>query len=437
MKKGYVYSIGGGILILLGHIWFSNSGALLQTGGAGIYLAIGRLTGLLLSCSILFQFVIIGRVGWIEKIFGLDTLSKLHHWIGFSTIVSLVTHPVCIALAYGWGLPNSIFHKITSLLFSGDEITGATVGALLFIIITISSVYVVLKKLKYEYWYAIHLCTYIAVIISFSHQIELGGDLQETVPRTIWIVLYMCAGLIYMWFRFIKPITIYYRHRFYVDHVVEETPSVYSIYITGKNMEIFRYIPGQFIMARFLEKGVWYEAHPFSISVGKGVGNIRLTIKSSGDYTKKLPRHIHPGTRVFIEGPYGIFGNAVSKENKVLCLAGGIGITPIRSVIEQMKEKNTDVKILASFRTHTDAVFKEEISQFISDENIAFVYTHESPYEGHIQNISHTTVLNFCPDVQERSIYLCGPTAFMKTMKTILLHQGVPQNHIHYERFSL
>lgn len=437
MKKGHIYFIFFIIMVLTGYIWLSSSGSLLYTAGGDIYLALGRLVGLLLAISILFQFVVIGRVHWIEKIFGLDTLSRWHHWVGFSTVVFLVIHPVFIACAYGWGSSDSVFHKVVSLLFSGGDVLHATIGAFLFIVVAITSIYVLLKKLKYEYWYAIHGLTYVAIILSVGHQFELGGDLQTATPHILWMLLYISAGGVYIWFRFIKPITQYHRHAFYVSKIIWETKSAYSIYITGKDMESYTYIPGQFLSVRFFAKGVWYEAHPFSISSGSGNGDIRLTIKNSGDYTKKLPSAIHEGTKVFIEGPHGIFGNTIPEDDKILCLVGGIGITPIRSIAQRAVREHKDIKILASFRFHTDTIFKNELTQLVGEENIKFVYTHESPYEGHREHISHSTLFDFCPDAQERSIYLCGPTTFMKAMKILLLQHGVPQEHIHYERFSL
>ncbi len=434
MKKEYAVSILVITLLMVFYVWYVSSGELLYSGD--LLLALGRLAGLLLAVSILFQFVVIGRVGWLEKTFGLDALSRAHHWVGFSTVFFLIAHPLLIGLAYTRGSSDSIFHKTFSFLFSGDEIIQATIGAILFLMIGVSSVYVLLKKLRYEYWYGIHLITYIAIIISFGHQTELGGDLQTTFAHIFWTALYAISALVYIWFRFVQPIKKYAVHRFFVDKIIFETENVYSIFITGTHMERFSYIPGQFVIARFLERGVWYEAHPFSISSGSGKGDIRLTIKESGDYTKKLSHHIHSGTKVFIDGPHGIFGNEIKKEEKILCIAGGIGITPIRSMVELVGD-HKDIKVLASFRTHHDVIFEREISEIIKPENVHIVYTHESPYEGHVKTITHSTILDYCPDIRERSVYLCGPVSFMNTMRAILKTQGVSEEKIHYEQFSL
>ena len=435
MKKEYAISILVAVLLIVFYVWYTSSVNLLYTGDS--LLALGRLAGLLLAISVLFQFVVIGRVGWLEKTFGLDTLSQAHHWVGFSTVFFLIAHPLLVGLAYTQGSPNSLFQRMFSFLFSGNEIIQATIGAVLFLIIAASSVYVLIKKLRYEYWYGIHLITYIAIFISFGHQTELGGDLQTTAARIFWIALYAIAALVYIWFRFGRPILQYTKHHFSVTEVLFETENVYSIYVSGTDMESFRYVPGQFVIVRFFEKGVWYEAHPFSISSGSGTGDIRLTIKQSGDYTKKLPHHIRLGTKVFIDGPHGIFGSEIKNENKILCIAGGIGITPIRSIVEQGARDQKNIKVLASFRTHHDVIFEREISEIIKPENIHVVYTHESPYEGNIRTISHTTIFDCCPDVKERFVYMCGPVPFMNAMRTILINQGVPERQIHYERFSL
>lgn len=373
----------------------------------------------------------------MEKTFGLDKLSRLHHVTGFTTLLFLFAHPVFLAIAYRWGESSSFFSKIVSLISMGDDITSAAFGALLFVIVAATSVYVLLKKLKYEYWYGIHMLAYVGLVISFNHQLELGGDLRTITGRSVWVGLFVLAGMTYVWFRFIKPLIGFGYHRFYVKEITQENNQVKSVRISGKHMDECVYTPGQFVIVRFFAKGIWWEAHPFSISVGSGRGDLRITVKMVGDYTKKMWDAIHLGTPVLIDGPHGIFGDSIPSASKILCIAGGVGITPIRSIAEEAVRLRKNVKVLASFNNTKDAFCEQEIAQLVGEENMQSVYTRENPYDEQRKNITHSTVLDFCPDVREREVYMCGPVPFMKTMKRLLMHQGVPKKQIHYERFSL
>ena len=437
MKKESAYLLLVTILVLTEYVWLTSSGSLLHAPGSGIYLALGRLTGLLLGLSILFQFVIIGRVGWMEKTFGLDKLSKLHHITGFTTVLFLFAHPIFLAIAYRWGDGSSFFGKIISLISMGDDVTSAAFGALLFIIVAATSVYVLLKKLKYEYWYGIHMLAYAGLVISFNHQLELGGDLHTVTGKLMWVGLFVWAGITYIWFRFIKPLINFGYHRFYVKEIIEETDKVRSIRISGKHMNECTYQPGQFVIVRFFAKGIWWEAHPFSISVGEGRGDLRITVKMLGDYTKKMWDAIHIGTQIFIDGPHGVFGNSIASAQKILCIAGGVGITPIRSVTQEAVRLHKNIKVLASFSNSKEAFCEQEIAQLVGNENMQSVYTRENPYDEQKKGITHSTVLDFCPDVRERDIYICGPVPFMEHIKRMLKSQGVSKNRIHYEKFSL
>jgi len=73
------------------------------------------------------------------------------------------------------------------------------------------------------------------------------------------------------------------------------------------------------------------EAHPFSMSRRPDGTRLRLTIKAVGDFTRRIPG-LKPGVRVLIDGPHGIFTARRSSSQKILMIAGGIGITPIRSL---------------------------------------------------------------------------------------------------------
>ena len=125
------------------------------------------------------------------------------------------------------------------------------------------------------------------------------------------------------------------RHRLYVSNIVTEAPGVISIYMSGRDLHRLAVRSGQYFVWRFLTRDGWWRGHPFSISSAPNGDWLRITVKDLGDWSGALPE-LKVGTKVFIEGPYGVLTGARRSRPKVLLLAGGIGITPLRALFEAL-----------------------------------------------------------------------------------------------------
>src|SRR3989344_9111874 len=113
-----------------------------------------------------------------------------------------------------------------------------------------------------------------------------------------------------------------------------------------KNLTKFKIAAGQFIIVRFLAKNFFWQAHPFSLSCAPNGEYLRLTIKQSGDFTRSL-ENLPVNTKALIDGPHGVFTARFARRKKFLFIAGGVGITPVFSLIEDLARQNiTDIKLL-------------------------------------------------------------------------------------------
>ena len=146
-------------------------------------------------------------------------------------------------------------------------------------------------------------------------------------------------------FRLGVPVARSLRHRLRVERVVEEGPGVVSIEIGGVRLERLKARAGQFFTWRFLTRDRWWEAHPFSLSAAPDGRRLRITVKGVGDFTARL-RAIPPGTRVIAEGPFGAFTTAARRRPRVALIAGGVGITPIRALLEDMPGEPGDIAVV-------------------------------------------------------------------------------------------
>jgi ferredoxin-NADP reductase len=217
----------------------------------------------------------------------------------------------------------------------------------------------------------------------------------------------------------------FWKHQFFVEKIVRETNNVISVYLGGKNIEKFNFEPGQYIVIRFLIKDLVWQAHPFSISSMPGNKSLRLTIKNSGDFTSMLNTEYRlPNTKVVVDGPYGEFVASKAKQKKILLLAGGVGVTPLRGLIEKFTALKNDVIMIYSSKSKEDAIFSKELSKY----KIRHFYT------GGGQRLNKEALSRLVFDIKKREAYICGSEGFNRDMNSLLKGLGI--QHIHLEEFS-
>ncbi len=441
LKKYAIYFAFFGNLALIIGLWWIISGGLIESGDlSAVLLALGRLAGLLAVYFVLQQFLMMGRSYWLEKVFGLDKLTRIHHLNGYLSISFIIIHPILLIFSYSIGSGVSFWAQFMDFLYNYKDVGWAALAALFFILIVFLSIYIVRKHLKYELWYYVHLLTYLAIILAFSHQLNLGGDLTTNK----FFYYYWCALYIFVFgnvllFRFIRPVYNSLKYRFTVSDVVQETPDTTSVYITGKNLEKFKTHAGQFIILRFFCKGFWWQAHPFSLSFVPKNNQLRITVKNCGDFTAKISQ-LKKGTPTYIDGPYGIFIAHAKPETKYLFIAGGVGITPIRSLIEELAPAH-DIIVLFSNKTMQDTIFKKELDELAQTNHFPmhYILTDQKDYPGEKGRLDKEKFQRLVKDTREREVYLCGPIPMLKAMLQLLQDKdiGVKPERIHFEKFEL
>lgn len=446
MKKAACFIFLASQVIIILSFWGWNHvnhsmGNLLTGEPAGQLLAYGRLAGLLAAFAILLQIILVGRVKWVETAFGLDRLFHLHAIIGFSFLIFLFAHPILVTAGHAMQADTSQKEQFIDFLRNWEGVFAAAIGSMIMFAAVGLSVPYMRKKLKYETWYYTHLTFYVAIALAFGHQLEVGSDFTDNRWfARYWYALYIFTFGNLLYYSLIRPAYFFFRHRFFVSKIAAESEDVTSVYIEGAKMDLFKAEAGQFMIVRFWGRGFRWQAHPFSISSIPDGKKIRLTIKRLGDFTKMIPE-LMPGTPVFIDGPHGIFNAQRCGSSKVLMIAGGIGITPIRSVAEELAAKKHDVVILYANRDEKAIVFRKELddlaSSFPGQLRVFHVLSNEPGWNGEKGRIDREKIISLVPDVLERKVYLCGPPPMMKSARTLLAEIGVRKSDIFYERFAL
>jgi predicted ferric reductase len=430
------FAIAIGALVTVG-LWFRHGGISAASGPGAFATAVGQLTALVGTYAILVQILFMSRIAWLERAIGLDHLAVWHRWLGFATVWLITGHVVFTTIGYAQADKVSLWAQTRDFISHYPDVLMAWAGFLLFLGVAVTSVRAARRKLQRETWYFIHLYAYLAIALSFAHQIAVGNDLSnDRAARVWWIALYLIVAGSILWWRVITPARLNSRHRLRIRAVKREAPGVVSIYLSGRGLDRIGAEPGQFFLWRFLTPRMWWKTHPLSLSAAPTRKGLRITVKDLGDGSKEMQR-LRPGTRVIGEGPYGTFTDARRTHRGVLLIAGGIGITPLRAMLDGFGPSD-DVVLLYRVATTEDTVFADELRAFVRQPNIRIhVIAGNEIGDDRTDLLSVPALKRGVPDIRERDCFVCGPPAMITALSRRLKMLGVSPAHIHYERFEL
>ncbi len=396
--------------------------------------SIGRITGLMSAYLALVQVLLLARLPFLERLVGFDILTVWHRFNGKIVLSFVLAHVVCNTVGYALIDRISIPHEVSILLSSYPGMVAAIIGTALFFVVVMTSLVIVRRRLRYETWYLVHFTAYAAIALAWVHQIPTGNEFITSAPAAAyWNSLYLATLALLILFRLVQPIVQAFWHRLQVAETTVEGPNVVSLRIKGRHLDRLNARAGQFFLWRFLAPGRWWESHPFSLSAAPDGRSLRITVKNAGDFTSRIG-DIKPGTAIIAEGPFGVFTDAVRRRDRVALIAGGIGITPIRALIEQMPG---DLVLVYRVMSDADLIFRDELETLARSGRLRLCYAvgdHTTPGAEDLLSIEHLHRL--IPDIAERDVYACGPPGMMNVLEQNVRHAGIPSQCIHIERFA-
>ena len=418
-------------------LWYDGGNVTHVKSTGDFLVSIARITGLLGAFSALLQVLLLARIPWIERSVGFDRLTVWHRWNGHACLYLVLAHVAFSVWGYA-ALDKLPLSKEISQMLTGGIYPGmitATIGTVLLIAVVDSSVVVVRRHVRYEAWYAIHLTVYASIALAWFHQIPTGNELVvDRLAADYWRGLYLATLALLLGYRVLVPLVNAFRYRLRVADVVHEREGVVSLRIEGRRLERLRAQSGQFFLWRFLNRERWWASHPFSLSAAPDGRSLRITIKDLGDFTHRAGS-IRPGTRIVAEGPFGVFTDAMRRRTKVALIGGGIGITPIRSLLEEM---DGDVAVVYRVVSEDDVIFGQELRELAAEKGAALHIVagdHRSDEGSRLLSPAHLEEL--VPDIAEREVYVCGPPAMADAARKSVRKAHVPSRYIHTERFAL
>jgi predicted ferric reductase len=424
--------IGAGALAVV-VLWWHDT--LFVRGFADWLTNAGRITGLLAGYAVLVLLALMARIPVLERGLGTDRLARWHAMGGRYTVSLAVAHTVLIIWGYAVSAHTNVLHETATQLTTYPDVLMATVGLGLLVAVGVASARAARRRLRYETWHFIHLYTYLAVALAFAHQFATGADfMTDTKARVLWSAMYVVVAALLVWYRLLVPLRNALRHRLTVVKVVRESPEVVSVWLGGRNLPSLRAEPGQFFRWRFLTRDLWWAANPYSLSAAPRPDLLRITVKASGSHSAALFA-LKPGTRVLAEGPYGGFIAARRRRHRVLLLAGGVGITPLRALFESIPAAFGDIALLYRINSAQDIVLREELEGIARHRGAEVHYLVGPPQAGPRDPLSPEQLHRLVPDIADRDVFVCGPEPMMAAAQHSLRRLGVPARQVHLESF--
>ena len=396
--------------------------------------SLSRLLALVGTYFAIIGILLVSRIPWVERGVGHDRLVTWHRNLGPWSLYAIGGHVLLVIISFAGQDSIPLYKELWQMLLTFDWMWFALAGFVLMILAGVTSYKKARAKMSYETWWIIHIYTYFAIAASFMHQV-LHGQMFVGHPlnRAYWTGLYIFMGFSVVYWRFGVPLIRSLKINLKVERVVIEGPGIVSVIMKGRNLTRLGAQGGQFFGWRFLTRGHFLMSHPYSLSAAPTEHLMRITVKDLGDHSRTLA-YLKPGTRVFVEGPYGAFTAGRSTQPHVVLVGGGVGITPVRALIDEF-QGGVQMDLLYRASREEDLVLRDELDYlaFNSGGSIRIHYLVGSRKD---HPMDARSLNRLVPQFADSDIYICGPEPLVSAVRKAAEDSGVPKNRFHDEAFA-
>ena len=415
--------------------FFESSSILYKFGVDRVLLLTGQALGLVAGCLLLIQVILAARLKFLDRVLGLDRLFQYHRLSGIIIAVMVIIHPITIFIA-----DDRISIPLQWRYW--PEFVGLFL-MLLIIIMVVTSVWRIGLGLAFHRWWPIHRWAAIIAVIAFGvHVLSVNDTFKQRLPQMLAIAALILCGLIFLW---IRTRTLRNRRKpLHIAAVEDAAADAVCLKMVTDDPHLPAYLPGQFGFITLLSEAVSSEEHPFTIaSSPTEADGLEIIVRTAGDWTAEL-RRLQPQDRVYLDGPYGLFSHLrVAQQKEIILIAGGIGITPMLSMLRYMADHNDPRKITLIWSNQTPDhivlphVF-EKLAAQLKELRILHVMTRAAEYTGEQGRLDRPMLERLLSECgRTAAVFVCGPDQMMKAVRSFLVSLGFDRRRVFMERFSL
>jgi predicted ferric reductase len=386
------------------------------------------------------EFALISHLRPVALPFGMDALIQFHRELGTMALVFVLAHPL---LLFVDGLPLSTLNPLGGTPVTQLGVLGL-IGLLLIVGLSFGR-----KKLrfKYEYWQLTHgLLSVATFVLAIWHMARVDRYFSIPSMQGIWFLYGILLIGLLAWYRLALPIQMLRRPWVVVENKAEIGDSR-TVTLKPDGHAGWSFSGGQFAWLTTGKSPFSIYHHPISMSSGgemEQTGTVQFTIRNLGDWSGGVVPKLRAGDKVWVDGPHGVFNIDHEQAQGFILMGGGVGITPMRSIIHTMiqREDFRPVVLFFAADSEDDLTFREEWEELpkrYPNVKVCFVLTHPSAdWQGETGYISQEILERHLPAQWKRfMVFICGPEPMMDAMEKLLLAMGVPGDQVQTERFNM
>jgi predicted ferric reductase len=413
----------------------------LPTSG-GLWHKLSAITGLLALSALVCAAVLPSRLRSLNRAFGIESVIDLHRFLGVVTAALVFAHLACVVAAK----PANI--NLLDLTTAPGRAKAATVSTMALVALAVLTVLRNQARLSYELWKWSHVTLAATTLVAAALHVWLLNQLiRDAVIGTMFVLCALLLAVVlghrWVWRPMYDPST-----EFIVRDIRRENPTVSTLVLApcsrdGRPATTWAFAPGQFAWIR-LDRSVMAEEHPFTIASSAHSDATEFTIRHTGDFTRAL-RRLPLGATVWVDGPHGAFTNDVETSAGFVMIAGGVGITPMMSMLRTAAHRRDSrpYRLVVVASAPQDLLFRTELAQLRRLIDLEVTEVLRRPVEGwsgHTGDIGVellSVVLGGAHHAADVDYFICGPPALVTDALGALDLLGAPLDRIHTEQFDL
>ena len=377
------------------------------------------------------QFIPTARLPFLSEVFPLDTLYDLHHRLSIAAFLLTLAHPLILFVQNPYTL------RLLNILTAPWRARAAVTATVLLILLVLTSVKRLALRLSYEAWRWLHDIFSVG-IAGFALYHIFGVNYYTSIPlqRGLWIALGVAWAAMILYIRVIRPWQLL-RRPYQVVEVIEERGKTWSLVLEPVGHPGTPFRAGQVAWLSIGHSPFSMEAHPFSYaSSAEHPERFSFAIKDLGDFTSTIGS-IEPGTRVYVDGPYGTFDLDHHPGARYVFVAGGIGAAPIMGMLRTLADRGDqrELQFFYGSRSWKEVTFCEELETLQERLNLEVIHVLENPSEGWEGESGYITkeVLQrrlLC-DYRSCTYFICGPLPMIESVERSLEELAVSRRDMH------